>query len=312
MSNRPRTLLTAAIVSGALAVPLASPAASATPASAPTSAAAAPGEPLNYVALGDSFAAAPLVLPVDTSNVLCLRSRADYPHIAAEALGAELTDVSCSAAKVEDLTTSQHLGTRPQYEALSAQTDVVSITIGGNDTGLVGAALGCVNLLPEPTGTSCAARNTEGGTDQLKEGIDAWAPKFGAALKEIHRRAPDADVFVVGYGNYIRPGGCFPAQPFWSADADYIQGTVDHLGATLERTAREHGASFVDTYPLGVGHDACAAPADRYTEGLVPTHAAAPLHPNAKGSEAVGRALAAAVRATTTATTAATAATATG
>ncbi|MFC7791041.1 SGNH/GDSL hydrolase family protein [Streptomyces cinereoruber] len=278
-----RTTLAAAVAAIAMATTLATPAAAETT------------EPLDYVALGDSYAAAPFVLPVDPSNLLCLRSLADYPHIAAKALGAKLTDVTCSGATAEDFTTSQHLGTKPQFNALSKDTDIVSVTIGGNDTGLVVSALGCINFLPKPVGVSCAARNTKGGVDKVKAGIDAWAPKFVTTLKQIKQRAPHAEVFVVGYGNYIRPGGCFPTQPIWDVDATYIQGAVDHLSATLRTTARQHGATFVDTYSLGVGHDSCAAPAERYMEGLVPAHVALPLHPNANGSKVIGSALASAV-----------------
>ncbi|MFJ8692622.1 SGNH/GDSL hydrolase family protein [Streptomyces roseolilacinus] len=285
-----RTTLAAAVAAIAMAT---------TPA-APATAAETTG-PLDYVALGDSYAAAPLVLPVDPSNLLCLRSLADYPHIAAKALGARLTDVSCSGATAEHLTTSQNLGARPQLNALSEETDVVSITIGGNDTGLVTAALECINLMPKPLGSSCAARNTKGGVDSVKAGIDAWSPKFATALNQIKQRAPHAEVFVIGYGNYIRPGGCFPTQPIWDVDATYIQGAVNHLSAALRTTARQHGATFVDTYSLGIGHDVCAAPADRHIEGLIPAHIATPLHPNANGSKAIGSALASAVLSATSA-----------
>jgi lysophospholipase L1-like esterase len=262
-------------------------------------ASAATSEPLNYVALGDSYAAAPLVLPIDTSDLRCSRSLADYPHAAAKALGAKLTDVSCSGATVDDFNTSQFPGTKPQYDALNRDTDIVSVTIGGNDSEMVQSALGCLNLLPKPVGSSCAARYTKDGTDLLKTRIDAWAPAFGAALDRIGEQAPKAKVFVVGYGNYIRPGGCYPTQPIWDVDADYIQGKVNYLSTTLKTVAQKHGATFVDTYSIGVGHDTCAAPADRYMEGLMPTHAALPLHPNAAGSHVIGQSLAEAVRATT-------------
>ncbi|WP_199815677.1 SGNH/GDSL hydrolase family protein [Streptomyces griseus] len=255
-------------------------------------------EPLRYVALGDSFAAAPLVPPVDPADPMCLRSLSGYPHMAAKTLGASLTDVSCSAATVDHLSTPQHPGTAPQYDALTPDTDIVSITIGGNDTSLFSEALRCVNLLPQPHGTSCAEENTADGTDKVKARIDAWAPAFTSVLHEIARRAPHAEVFAVGYGNYLRDDGCYPDQPFWKQDANYVQSAVNHLSAVLKQAAEERGAAFVDTYTLSTGHDICAAPADRYIEGIVPTRAAAPLHPNAAGARAIGDALAAAVRAT--------------
>ncbi|MGW5216212.1 SGNH/GDSL hydrolase family protein [Streptomyces sp. NPDC004051] len=266
-------------------------------AAASAQAAPAAAEPPRYVALGDSYAAAPLVPPVDPADLRCLRSLADYPHITAEALGAELTDVSCSGATSKHLSTAQHPGTAPQYDALTPDTDLVSVTIGGNDTGLFDEVLGCINILPRPHGTSCAEENTAGGTDKVRARIDAWAPAFAAVLDEIARRAPRAEVFVVGYGTYFRPDGCHPAQPFWKQDANHLQSAINHLNTALERAAEEHGATFVDTRTLSIGHDICAAPADRHIEGLIPTHAAAPLHPNAAGARAVGEALAAAVRA---------------
>ncbi|MGV9291290.1 SGNH/GDSL hydrolase family protein [Streptomyces sp. NPDC003719] len=277
-----------------LGIVLAAGAASAT---APVTVASA-AEPLRYVALGDSYAAAPLVPPVDTAGPACLRSLADYPRVAAAALDATLTDVSCSGATAGHLSTPQHPGTAPQYDALTPGTDLVSVTIGGNDTDLFSEALHCVNVLPPPHGTSCAERNTAGGTDRARARIDAWAPVFAAVLDDITRRAPHARIFVVGYGNYLRPDGCFPSQPYWKQDANHLQGAINHLGAVLRRTAEEHGAVFVDTFELSAGHDICAAPADRYFEGVVPTRPAAPLHPNATGARAIGNALAAAVRET--------------
>lgn len=262
---------------------------------APT-ATAAEGDRLQYVALGDSFAAAPLVRPADTSDPKCVRSLADYPHVAAGALGATLTDVSCSGATSDDFTGSQYPGAAPQYDALSAETDLVSVTIGANDAALSKLTVGCLNVLPKPLGKSCAAANTESGTDRYGTAIDAWAPKFDVVLDTIRQRAPNAKVFVVGYGEYFRAGGCFPVQPYWGQDADYIQAKIDQLGTELRTTAARHGATFVDTKALDTGHDSCAAPADRYIEGAVSTRDAFPLHPNATGSRAYGRALAEAVQ----------------
>jgi lysophospholipase L1-like esterase len=258
--------------------------------------ASAASDPVTYVALGDSFASAPLVPPADPGNPACLRSLADYPHTAAKALGAALTDVSCAGATVEDLSAPQAVGTPAQYAALRPDTDIVSLTIGGNDTGLFTAALGCTNPLPEPLGASCADRNTQGGTDAIDARIDAWVPKFAAVLDAIHQRAPHAQVFVVSGGSYIRAGGCFPVQPVWGRDATYLQSKIDHLATAVRQTTGAHGDTFVSATPPTAGHDICAAPADRYIEGFVPASPAAPLHPNAKGSAAVGAALAAAVQ----------------
>lgn len=250
---------------------------------------------LNYVALGDSAAAGPLI-PDQDPEIACLRSNRNYPRVAAEALGADLTDVSCSGAKVSDFSGRQYGLLPPQYNALSEDTDLVSLTIGGNDVSLVAAALSCVNLLREPHGNSCEERFTEGGTtDRIAADIDAWEPELDQALTEIRDRAPNAEIVVAGYGTYVREGGCWPTQPVWGRDADYIQGSVNRLNDTLERQTLAHGGTYVDLAEVSVGHDVCAPPSERYLEGLMPTSVAAPLHPNARGMAAFGAALAEAV-----------------
>ena len=81
-------------------------------------------------------------------------------------------------------------------------------------------------------------------------------------------------------------------QPINPVDAAYFQAKLDELDARLGQVAGQHGAEFFDTGPLSIGHDICAAPEDRYFEGFVPTHPAAPLHPNGLGAAAFGNALA--------------------
>lgn len=247
-----------------------------------------------YVALGDSAAAGPLV-GSQNPNIVCLRSNTNYPRVAAKLLGARLRDVTCSGAKLAAFAGHQWGFLPPQFNALSESTDLVTVTIGGNDVDLVGAAVSCLNAFPEPMGRSCRDRFTAGGHDQLAERIDAIGPQVGRAFAEIRHRAPRARLLVVGYATYIRPNGCYPTQPMWARDATYIQSSVDRLSALLAREAAAHGAEFLDLAPVSRGHDACAPPHQRYIEGVVPSRFTAPLHPNAAGMDAFGRAVATAV-----------------
>ena len=50
-------------------------------------------------------------------------------------------------------------------------------------------------------------------------------------------------------------------------------------------------AEYVDTYGPTRGHDMCKAPDVRWIEPLQPASPAAPAHPNAKGEEAMARAV---------------------
>lgn len=250
----------------------------------------AQADTLDYVALGDSAAAGPLT-PNQDPELWCLRSDRNYPQVAATLLGANLTDVTCSGAVTDDLAGRRFGVLAPQFDALKPSTDLVTVTIGANDVGLFQTALSCINLLPEPAGISCEDRYTAGGTDQLAAEVAKWAPEFGAALDEIGRRAPHAKVLVSGYGTYIRPGGCYPRQPVWGRDGDYLQSVMNRISATAKAEATKRGATYVDFAAVTVGHDICAAPADRYLEGLIPTTIAAPLHPNAAGMKAFAAAV---------------------
>ncbi len=245
---------------------------------------------IDYVALGDSAASGPLI-PDQVGFAGCLQSDENYPHVLAGLIGAaSFTDVSCSGAKSENITTVEQItdsGSVPiQLDALSSDTDLVTITIGGNDVDLVSTARQCINFSPEPTGRSCRDASTEGGTDKLADAISAAAPRWGQVFEDIKGRAPNADVVVVGYGTYVQPGGCYGVQPVWARDADYLQQSIDTMNDALAEQAELHGASFVDTRPVSVGHDACAAGDQRYLEGVFPLNRAAPLHPTAAGMAA--------------------------
>lgn len=239
-----------------------------------------------YVALGDSAAAGPLIPLPDLSSPGCIRSTANYPKLVARRLGVPITDVTCSGAVTADMTNPQQteLGAvPPQFDVLGPDTTLVTVQIGGNDAGLVGLALSCVNLLPEPLGTSCADRNTAGGRDVYAERIAAVAPRIAAVLDGIRQRAPNAAVYIVGYTTYLPPNGCFPLVPLWARDANYIQAKIDQLNQVFADAAPAHDATYVDIRTPGIGMDVCQSPLIRWTEPLVPLNVAAPLHPNATG-----------------------------
>ena len=109
--------------------------------------AAAPLTGKEYVALGDSFTADWGVDPVaaDEPSTGCRQSTNNYPHQVAANLGLNLTDVSCAGALTTNMTQSQtsfpdgltHPAAPPQFDALTATTEIVTIGIGGNDFGFV-------------------------------------------------------------------------------------------------------------------------------------------------------------------------------
>lgn len=264
-----------------------------------TAAGAVPTPDVDYVALGDSAASGPLVLPIDLTSLGCNRSDANYPTLAAGLMQVHsLTDVTCDGADLDDVhhPKSTDFGdVPPQIDAVTAGTDLVTLHFGANDIGLVGAAMDCINLLPPPFGTSCKAVQTAGGVDRLKARIDATGPELAATLAAIRAKAPQARIFVVGYATYLPPDGCYPEVPIWKVDANYIRSTLDSLNAMLATTAAANGAGYIDLATPSVGHDMCKAPWTRWVEPLVPGNVAAPLHPNNAGMVGFAHAVVAAV-----------------
>ncbi|OZE41981.1 hypothetical protein CH259_00805 [Rhodococcus sp. 05-2254-4] len=257
--------------------------------------------PLNYVALGDSAASGPRI-PDQVGAPGCQQSDSNYPHVLAEDLAVgSFVDVTCSGAVTENIVSTAQgtsSGEVPvQLDALTPETDLVTVTIGGNDIGLVSTAVQCLTFADTSATNVCRDRLTAGGVDSVAAAVEDAAPSWGAMLDAVAERAPDARILVVGYGTYLPDGGCFPTQPMLPEDADYIQGSITAMNEALKQQADEHGAEFVDTEALSVGHDVCVAADQRYFEGVVPQNPAAPLHPTAAGMAAIGAAVASAVRA---------------
>ncbi|MEW2450790.1 SGNH/GDSL hydrolase family protein [Streptomyces parvulus] len=241
---------------------------------------------LDYVALGDSYSAGSGVLPVDPTNLLCLRSTANYPHVIADATGARLKDVTCGAAQTSHFTEAQYPGVAPQVNALSAGTDLVTLTIGGNDNStFINAitACGSAGVLSGGKGSPCKDKNGTSFDDQIENNT---YPALKAALREVMAAAPNARVAALGYP-WITPAAanpsCFLKLPIAAGDVPYLRGIQAHLNDVVERAAEETGATFVDFAAVSEGHDACQAPGTRWIEPLLFGHSLVPVHPNALG-----------------------------
>jgi lysophospholipase L1-like esterase len=256
----------------------------------PSPAVAALGGYTSYVALGDSFTAGPLIPNLIAEAGACVRSDHDYPHLVAAVLDvSRFRDVSCSGATTANMTQPQVLPfgapNGPQLDALDAGVDLVTLGIGGNDSGLIDVVLTCLGLgLLSPFGAPCQQYYAGNGED-IAARVDATTPRIAALLAAIHDRAPRARVFVVGYPVVVpdQGSGCWPLFPVASGDVPWLRGLLQRLNAMLAAAAAAGGATFVDTYRTSIGHDVCALPGVKWVEGLIPTSLAAPLHPNFLG-----------------------------
>lgn len=252
-----------------------------------------------YVALGDSFSAGPLIPQQRPDPLGCLRSTNNYPAFLATYLTTIRTfrDVTCSGADTEDMRRRQDTivpgpSPAPQLDALTPATDLVTLGIGGNDYGLFGSMIGkCEEVASQdPDGAPCRRYYTVDGVDTKKRDARRIQPRVGRVVREILQRAPDADVFVLGYPRLLPEKGTCPEVPF--AAGDYVWGNQIEriLNRSIRRAAENNGARYVDLYPASRGHDACAGDAAWINGSEIKPAEAANYHPYLKGMRGVSRA----------------------
>ncbi|GAB3462899.1 SGNH/GDSL hydrolase family protein [Actinophytocola sediminis] len=250
-----------------------------------TAAPATGAQPLNYVALGDSYSAASGVLPIASgSPLLCLRSARNYPHVLAERTGATLVDVTCGAAETSHFTAAQYPGVPAQVEALGEDTDLVTMTIGGNDSGVfIGAILACgsAGIVTLGHGNPCQTIYGSRFEDTVR---NTTYPALVEALTAVVDRAPNAEVAILGYP-WIVPesGGCFTRMPIATGDVPYVRSLQATLNDAVRRAAAATGATYVDLSAASNGHDACQPQGVRWIEPVLHTTNPVVVHPNALG-----------------------------
>ncbi|RII09144.1 Lipase 2 precursor [Streptomyces sp. YIM 130001] len=248
---------------------------------------AAPSDGSEYAALGDSYSAASGVLPLDpTAHLLCARSTKNYPNVIAQATGAHLTDATCGGATTEHFANSQYAGVAPQLDAVSENTELVTLTIGGNDNGtFLDAVLACglAGAGSLGKGSPCKDKNGSSFEDDVR---NKTYPAVKAALAAVHEKAPDAEVAVLGYP-WIMPAAfdksCFAKMPIAEGDVPYLRSLQSTLNGVVKQASDETGSTFVDLAEKSEGHDSCSG--DRWVEPALFGTNFVPVHPNAEGEK---------------------------
>ncbi|WP_255450534.1 SGNH/GDSL hydrolase family protein [Skermania sp. ID1734] len=246
--------------------------------------------PGTYVALGSSYAAGPDVMPI--ADVACLRSANDYPHQVAAARHLRLVDVTCSGATTANIlrTPQRPQATVPQLDAVTTDTRLVTITIGGNDIGYIGRLIGLSCTHAAPQGLAfVAARICDRGATVANEpkaaDFTAVEHAIGDVVKAVQHRAPHADVLLVDYPPVVddHATGC-RALPLSKSDAVATIRIYKHLIAATARAAQATGAKLVRASKAAAAHTVCSA--EPWMVGFAPP---IPYHPNRAGTDGVAR-----------------------
>jgi hypothetical protein len=248
---------------------------------------------VSYVALGDSYTAGPGITPYSpTAFPGCAQSTANYPHLVASALYFSLTDVSCSGAKTIDFTTEQFpTFTPPQFNALTAKTNVVSLGMGGNDFNLFGTLLEKCTIIDYYSGYLATHGNVGAPCQEALEplvqsDLNGDVAPSNEALAQIRALSPKAKVFVVGYPEITPLNGFCPAAiPWTTGDLKWFRAVEQQGNALKKAGAIANHDTFVDTFTPSIGHNACEPVGKRWIEPLIGSLTGVAVHPNATGQK---------------------------
>ena len=231
-----------------------------------TASAATPCDPIEdqvYVALGDSYSSG---YGLNDASGDCSRSAAQsYPKVLRNRLDiTSFTDVSCGGARTAHFFGPQD-SSPPQLEALDADVDLVTFSIGGNDLGFSSIAQNCA--------LQGDCRNTYGGPtmpDLIDRIHNEVGPQVENAINAVVAAAPNAQVFVIGYPDLLPAGptgsswtfSCIPTSLGISdGERTALRGMQAELNAEIGRRANAVGGpvTYVDVYTPSIGHDLCSS-----------------------------------------------------
>jgi lysophospholipase L1-like esterase len=238
----------------------------------------------SYVAMGSSFAAGPgLGSPKTGTPARCARDERSYPTLLAQLLRLRLVDVTCSGA------TTEHI-LRPwdelpsQLDALTADTRLVTVTIGGNDVNYVGN-LFAASCDPAATAQPCAPVRLPNEADWSKLEVN-----LREIVAQVRSRAPKARLVFVDYVTLVPKRETCPALRMSSDVSAAIGQLGERLAHITARVALENGAELLPASALSRGRTPCGE--QPWSVGAPGTGSGAPWHPNVTGMSGIAKALA--------------------
>jgi lysophospholipase L1-like esterase len=219
----------------------------------------------DYVALGDSYSSGVGADGYISSSGDCKRSTNAYPYLwqAAHSVSS-FSFLACSGATTTDVTSGQ-------LSTLTSATDLVSISIGGNDAGFSDVMTTCVLQ----SDSSCLARIAT-----AKAYVDSTLPgRLDTVYAAIRAKAPSAHVVVLGYPRFYQLGTTCVGLSETKRAA--INDAADQLDSALAKRAADHGFTFGDVRSAFTGHELCSGSAWLHSLNLLSIGES--YHPTAAG-----------------------------
>jgi hypothetical protein len=246
MSRTPRRLLGAVLMLAAFAVPAAGASAD------------------NYVALGDSYSSG-VGTNSYTLSSSCLRSTYAYPYLLSQQRpNTSLNFVACSGAKTTDVMANQ-------ISAVNSTTNIVTISIGGNDLGFASIIANCVLL--DCNGTLNSTRTSADAT---------LSPKLNTVYSAIASRvAPGAKVVVLGYPRLFSTSSCLGTTGVSATERSNANLLSDEIDRITGLRAAAYGFTYKSATASWIGHAVCSSSA--WLNGLNIFNSTESYHPTRSG-----------------------------
>ena len=219
-----------------------------------------------YVALGDSYSAGN---GANSTNLDwgCNRNTYAYPYLVSQQRpNTQLTFVACSGAVTGDVLNNQ-------VNAVTADTKLVTITIGGNDVGFTSLIVACTTL-------GCQSQINSSNSQIVNE----LPAKLNATYAAIKSRAPGARVVVVGYPRPFAHRTCLAATGVSLGEEDQLNALTDNLDNVIRSRAQAYGFTYADPNGYWAGHDVCAS--NPFINGLKVFAGSDSYHPTRNGYSA--------------------------
>ena len=216
---------------------------------------AASAQAVKYVALGDSYSSGTGTRTFYESK--CQRSVTAYPHLVSNAHPTwTFVNATCSGARTGDVLSTQ-------VNSVTADTNWVTYTIGGNDAGFSSVITTCA----QPSWIS----NCDGAINTAQAYIANTLPgRLDLVNNAIKAKAASAKVIVLGYPRLFNGTDCNALTWFSGSEMTRLNQTADQLRNQISAAATRAGANFVfrDVIPAFVGHAVCDGGGGSSTEWI--------------------------------------------
>ncbi|HWT40635.1 MAG TPA: SGNH/GDSL hydrolase family protein [Dongiaceae bacterium] len=252
---------------------------------------------LAFMSLGDSFTSGEgetsndhYLMGTDTEVHRCHVSDRSYPYLVGASWGTDVKSVACSGAQTNDIVGSgvymgqgdrtkslsesdrkslETVGLRSFQPGIVRQLDfittytpsVVTVSIGGNDAGLMDKLRACLGV------DVCEWVKDDSRRQATADEIKGIYGKLRQMIGNVRTMSPGSRVVLVGYPRVVNEAEEAHCSPLLNTllkpeERRFMDESIKLLNMTLEMAARSEGVTYVNIQDALVGHRLCDRASD--------------------------------------------------